>query len=87
MGATKMVTASNGVKRKADCSLTDPSGIIKLTLWEDFINDVQEGKTYTFHSVRVIKEYKSDKLALGTTLQDCTMSESEDFAEPVSPAS
>ena len=83
MGATKTVITSNGVKRKADCSLTDPSGTIKLTLWEDFINDVQEGKTYTFYNVRVIKEYKSDKLALGTTLQDCTMSESEDFAEPV----
>ena len=83
MGTTKTVTTSNGVKRKADGYLTDPSRIIKLTLWEDFINDVQEGKTHTFHNVRVIKEYKSDKLALGTTLQDCTLSESEVFAEPV----
>ena len=83
MGASKMVTTSNGVKRKADCYLTDPSGTIKLTVWEDFINDVQEGKTYTFHNVRVIKEYKSDKLALGTTLQNCTLSEAEDFPEPV----
>ena len=56
---------------------------MKQILWEDFINNVQEGKTYTFHNVRVIKEYKSDKLALGTTLQDCTLSESEDFTEPV----
>ena len=83
MGAAKTVTTSNGVKRKADCYLTDPSGTIKLILLEDFINDVQEGKTYTFHNVRVIKEYKSNKLALGMTLQDCTLSESEDFAEPV----
>ena len=82
MGATKTVNTSNGVKRKADCYLTDPSGTIKLTLWEDFINDVQEGKTYTFHNVRVIKEYKSDKLALGTTLQDCTLSESEISLNP-----
>ena len=83
MGATKTVNTSNGVKRKADCYLIDPSGTIKLTLWEDFINDVQEGKTYTFHNVSVIKEYKSDKLALGTTVQDCKLSESEDFTEPV----
>ncbi|RMX41450.1 hypothetical protein pdam_00024833, partial [Pocillopora damicornis] len=50
----------------------------------DFINDVQEGETYTCHNLRVIKEYKSDNLALGMTLQDCTLSESEYFPEPVS---
>ena len=55
MGAAKTVTIINGVKWKADCYLTDPSGTIKLTLWEDFINDVQEGKTHIFHNVRVIK--------------------------------
>lgn len=49
----------------------------------DFINDVQEGETYTCHNLRVIKEYKSDNLALGMTLQDCTLSESEYFPEPV----
>ena len=46
-GATKTVTTSNGVKRKADCYLIDSSGTIKLPLWKDFINHVQEGKTYT----------------------------------------
>lgn len=81
--AKKKVTIANGVKQKAECFLSDPSGTIKLTLWEDKINDVKEGKTYTFHNVRVIKEYKSDKLALGTTMHDCTVSEAEDFTEPL----
>ena len=53
----------------------------------DFINDFQEGETYTCHNLRVIKEYKSDNLALGMTLQDCTLSESEYFPEPVCSAS
>lgn len=82
MGATKTVTTSSGVKQKTDCHLTDLSGTIKLGPWQDFINDVQEGKTYTFHNIRVIKEHKSDKLALETTLQNCNLSESEDFTEP-----
>ena len=81
ISASKKVTTSNGVKEKAECYLSDPSGTIKLTMWEDFIKNVEEGKTYQFHNVRVIKEYGSDKLALGTTLQDCSVSESEDFAE------
>ena len=38
LGATNMVTTSNSVKRKAECYLTDPSGTIKLKLWENFIN-------------------------------------------------
>lgn len=80
MGAAETVTTINDVKWKADSRLTDPPGTIKLTLWEDVINDVLEGKTHTFHNVRVIEEYKSDKLALGTTMQDCILSESEDFA-------
>jgi len=37
-GAAKTVNTSNGVKRKADCYLADPSGTIKLTLWKDLIN-------------------------------------------------
>lgn len=32
MGATKTVTTSNGVKRKAECYFTDPSGSITLKL-------------------------------------------------------
>ena len=70
MGATETVTISNGVKQKADCYLTDPSRTIKLKLWEDFINDLQEGNTSTQH--KSYKRIKSDKLALGTILQkDC----------------
>lgn len=81
ISGTKKVTTANGEKCKAECFLSDPSGTITLTLWEDKINEVSEGKTYTFHNVRVIKEYKSDKLALGTTMHDCTVSEAEDFIE------
>ena len=84
LSGIKKVNTRNGLKQKTDCYLTDPTGSIKLTLWEDFVNDVQEGKTYTFNNVRVIKEYNTDRLALGTSLQDCTVTESEDFSEPLS---
>lgn len=68
MGVSKMVIISNGVKRKVDCYFIDLLGIIKFIVWEDFINDVQEGKIYIFYNVRVIKEYKFDKLVLGIIL-------------------
>lgn len=72
---------ADGVKEKADCYIGDPSGTIKVTLWENFTTSIQDGKTYTFSKVRVLKEHKSETLMLGTSLHDCNMSESPEFAQ------
>ena len=38
---------------------------------------------YTFSNIRVLNEYKSERLMLGTSLQNCTIPESSDLVEPV----
>lgn len=69
LGGTKKVSTRSGLKEKAECYLVDPSGSIKLILWESLIQEVQDGKTYTFNNLRVLKEYNTEKLALGTTME------------------
>ncbi|CAH3186019.1 unnamed protein product, partial [Porites evermanni] len=68
LGGTKKVSTRSGLKEKAECYLVDPSGSIKLILWESLFQEVQDGKTYTFNNLRVLKEYNTGKLALGTTM-------------------
>lgn len=65
------------------CYLLDPSGSIKLTAWEHRIHELTEGKTYRFENLRVTKEFNTDTLALGTSVQDCTITECEKFQAPL----
>lgn len=44
--------------------------------------EVEEGNTYTFNNVRVVKEYDTKKRALGTSME-CTIDDASDFNEPV----
>ncbi|XP_048580147.1 uncharacterized protein LOC116605201 isoform X2 [Nematostella vectensis] len=39
--------------KKSDCIIGDEHSTIKLTLWEDLIDRVECGKTYTFKNVRI----------------------------------
>ena len=71
-----------GSKRKSRMLLVDPSGSIKLILWESLIQEVQDGKTYTFNNLRVLKEYNTEKLALGTTM-DSKIDMAPEFDQPL----
>ncbi|CAH3146135.1 unnamed protein product [Porites lobata] len=79
LGGTKK---RSGLKEKAECFLVDPSGSIKHILWESLIQEVQDGKTYTFNNLRVIKEYNTEKLALGTTM-DSKIDMAPEFDQPL----
>ena len=39
--------------KKSDCVIGDKTGTIKLTVWEDLIEKVDCGKTYTFKNVKI----------------------------------
>lgn len=36
--------------------LVDPSGTIRIVLWEEFVSAVAEGNTYIFSDIRVKKD-------------------------------
>ena len=39
-----------------NCTLLDPSASIKMVLWENFINQVENNRTYMIHNVTVRKD-------------------------------
>ncbi|PFX25326.1 E3 ubiquitin-protein ligase DTX3L [Stylophora pistillata] len=83
LGGTKKVSTRSGLKEKAECYQVYPFGSIKLILWESLTQEVQDGKTYTFNSLRVLKEYNTEKLALGlkTTMDSTTMELPDSFTK------
>ncbi|KXJ28685.1 hypothetical protein AC249_AIPGENE19388 [Exaiptasia diaphana] len=68
------VTATKVVSMQ-ECQLSDTTGSIKLTLWEDFVNKCESGKTYNFANLRLKNEF--GQKSLSTTQNGCTMSETE----------
>ena len=33
--------------------IADPSGTMKMTLWENFVGSIKQGDTYTFHDMSI----------------------------------
>lgn len=50
-----MLTPFMGPMSKVEATLRDPSGSIQITLWEQYTNQVQGGKTCAFKNVKVGK--------------------------------
>ena len=55
MSGEKKTNNMNGPKSKLEATLSDPFGSIKITLWEQYTNLVQEGKTYALKNPKVRK--------------------------------
>ena len=50
---TKTIAHSTGPLRKQECCIVDPSGHINITLWENYIDTIEESKTYQFNKFRL----------------------------------
>ena len=48
LSAEKKQTSKSGTLSKQQGYLTDPSGFIKIILWEEYVNQVEEGKLTCF---------------------------------------
>ncbi|XP_033107225.1 uncharacterized protein LOC117109093 [Anneissia japonica] len=54
LGSVKRITTKlNQVLRKQEGILLDPTGQIKILLWEDQVDSVKDGETYIFKNIRV----------------------------------
>ena len=47
--------------------LVDPSGTIRIVLWEEFVSAVAEGNTYIFSDIRVKKDNHTNEIYVNTT--------------------
>ena len=64
-----------------NCTLLDPSASIKMVLWENFINQVRNNRTYMFHNVTVRKDKYHDNLYLSTVKYGTEIQLTGDFTE------
>lgn len=75
----KKASTIDGPKRKVEATLRDPFGSIRITLWQQYTNQVQEGKTYAFKNLKVERMVTHEL----TTAKDgsTTIAEVEPFKE------
>ncbi|XP_028514271.1 uncharacterized protein LOC114574147 [Exaiptasia diaphana] len=66
-----------------ECQLTDPTGNIKLVLWEEFVDRCESGKTYIFHNLQLKTDYSQKSLS--TSLHGCTITETTPFPDLIAP--
>ena len=64
-----------------NCTLLDPTASIKMVLWENFINQVENNHTYIFHNVTVRKDKYNDTIYLNTSQYGTEIELTEDFTE------
>ena len=64
-----------------NCTLLDPTASMKMVLWENFINQVENNRTYIFHNVTVRKDKYNDTIYLNTSQYGTEIKLTEDFTE------
>ena len=83
LSGVKKIITRDGTKSKADFCLLDPSGSIKLTLWEDLITEVADNNTYNFCNLKVTKDNDNYSIYLTPPKHDCSISPADPFPEEV----
>lgn len=67
----QIVTVSKTVGSKnlqiQEAIIADPSGTMKMTLWENFVGSIKQGDMYTFRDICVYKDKMSQEICLNTT--------------------
>ena len=61
--------------------LVDPSGTIRIVLWEEFVSAVAEGNTYIFSDIRVKKDNHTNEIYVNTAKTGTKITPSDPFTE------
>ncbi|PFX12197.1 hypothetical protein AWC38_SpisGene23881 [Stylophora pistillata] len=81
LSGVKKIISRDDTKSEADCCLLDPSGSIKLTLWEDLITEVADDNTYNFCNLKVRKDNDNYSIYQTTPKHDSSISPADPFQE------
>ena len=65
--------------------IADPSGTMKMTLWENFVGSIKQGDTYTFRDICVYKDKMSHEICLLNTAKSGSTIESAPQFQEVLP--
>ncbi len=66
---------------KREGFLIDPHGTIKIVLWEDEVNSIEEGKTYLFKNIRLKKNRISGDIYVNPRKGCATFLSTDEFAD------
>lgn len=83
MNATKTISTQNGQKRKAEACLLDPNTSVKIILWQEFIDEVQENNTYVFTNLSIRKDTCTNEVYLTTPQTECSIELCDSFDQPL----
>ena len=61
--------------------IADPSGTMKMTLWENFVGSIKQGDTYTFRDICVYKDKMSHEICLNTAKSGSTVESAPQFQQ------
>ena len=61
--------------------IADPSGTMKMTLWENFVGSIKQGDTYTFRDICVYKDKMSHEICQNTAKSGSTIESAPQFQE------
>ena len=61
--------------------LVDPSGTIRIVLWEEFVSAVVEGNTFIFSDIRVKKDNHTNEIYVNTAKTGTKITPADPFTE------
>ena len=75
-------TYNQGALEKQEVVLADPTNWIKLVLWQNNVNTLTKGTTYSLSNLRV-KKFNNERYLNTAKAEEFKFEESEDFWEPL----
>ena len=81
LSGEKITNTRWGAKKKREGFLVDPFGFIRIVVWDDFCNEVENGETHSFKNIRVRSD--SSELYVTTPASGCSIVSTSDFIGPL----
>ena len=81
---SKIVGSKNLHVQLQHAIIADPSGTMKMTLWENFVGSIKQGDTYTFCDICVYKDKMSHEICLNTAKSGSRVESAPEFQDVLS---
>lgn len=83
MTGVKVIKMDDGTLKQTRAILVDPTGSIKVVFWQEWVDSVEDGETYTFTNLRVKEDYHSHEKFVNTAKAGCKIEASVPFTQPL----
>ena len=73
----------SGPLKKSTATLVDPTGSITVVFWSDWVESVENGKSYIFTNLRIKKTTYTNELYVNTAKVGFKLQETFPFTDPL----